>query len=154
LAIRFFPVFRDKQTGHQGFLGLLLLLSTSCFVLLGAILFYSRSYLYELLRTAGMDVAIFSKNLFETGILALLIIKAVSVTSYISNFKLISITVIFNSLYVKIGIPVLVLIYYLQKIQFAEFKEDLIILHALIFVSLLIYTFYLGELYLRSRFSF
>src|SRR5690606_18843103 len=39
LAIRFFPVFRDKQTGHQGFLGLLLLLSTSCFVLLGTILF-------------------------------------------------------------------------------------------------------------------
>lgn len=154
LAIRFFPVFRDKQTGHQGFLGLLLLLSTSCFVLLGTILFYSRSYLYELLRTAGMDVAIFSKNLLETGILALLIINATIVTSYISNFRRITVPGIFNSLYVKIGIPVLVLLYYFQKIQVTEFKAGLIILHALIFVSLLIYTFYLGELYLRPRFSF
>src|SRR5690606_42141607 len=121
--IRFLLDLRDNQTGHQGYLGLLLLLSASCFVHLATIFFYSSSYLYELLPTAGMDVAIFSKNILETGILALLIINATIVTSYIRNFRRITVPGIFNSLYVKIGIPVLVLLYYFQKIQVTEFKD-------------------------------
>src|SRR5690554_3493298 len=75
LAIRFFPEFRDKDSGHHGFLGLLLFFSTASFIFFGAILYLIRNSFYDLLDTAGMDVQIFSQNLLETGILAWLVIS-------------------------------------------------------------------------------
>lgn len=154
LVIRFFPVFRNDKTGHHGFLGLMLFLSTASFGFFGTILYIFRASIYDLLRKVGMDADIFSQNLLETGIMAWLIFTATIVTLYISNFKRITIPGIFNSLYLKIGIPLLVLLYYHEVIQIGEFKTWFIMLFTVILVSLLLYTYRLGELHLRPDFSF
>ncbi len=39
LVVRFFPVFRDKDTGHHGFLVFLFLITTVCFLILGSLMY-------------------------------------------------------------------------------------------------------------------
>lgn len=154
LVVRFFPVFRDKETGHHGFLGFILLISTGSFVVLGSLLYIWRTEFYRLLHSINLDVDVFSENLLETAVLALFISMATILSTYISNFKRIVIPGIFNSIYLKIGLPILILLFYAQVIQEAQFKWGFILIHFFILLSLVIYTFRLGELYLKPDFRF
>ncbi len=154
LTVRFFPEFRDKETGHHGFLGILFIFSSLSFFFFGILLFYFRDSFYHFLAWLKMDVEVFSKNLLETGILVFFIISSAILTSYISNFKRIAIPGIFNSLFLKIGLPCLILLYYFQRLQTQSFKIGFIIIHVLIFIALLIYTWKLGELHLKPHFGF
>ena len=153
-VIRFFPYFQDKSKGHHGFLGLLLFLSLVFILLLGGLLYVLREPFYGLLEYINMDVDIFSDNLLEIGVLVLITIIISIVTSYISNFRRIVIPSIFNSMYLKIGLPCLVLLYFLGLFDNEQFKWGLILLHFLILASLVIYTYRLGELYLKPDFGY
>src|SRR5690606_33828166 len=102
--------------GHYGFLGFLLLISSVSFVVVGALLYIWRDAFYDLLRSINLDVEVFSENLLETGVLVFFTSASFIVTIYISNFKRIVIPGIFNSIYLKIGLPILILLFYAQLI--------------------------------------
>lgn len=154
LVIRFFPAFKDEETGHHGFLGFLLFVSFVCYVILGTLLYLCRDQFYNILQSINMDKDVFSSNLLEIGILVFLISSITIFTTYISNFKRIVIPGIFNSIYLKIGLPILILLFYFRIIEIPEFKWGLITIHALILLSLVIYTYNLGELYIKPNFNF
>lgn len=154
LVLRFFPVFRDPKSGHHGFLGLLLILSTVFFLIFSVFLVVWRDVFYQVLRTINLDVEVFSENLLETGVLVYFLITIGLITNYISNFQRIVVPGIFNSLYFKIGLPILILLFYFQLIHEAQFKWGLIFIHFLILASLVIYTVFLGEFHLKPDFSF
>src|SRR5690606_17381192 len=87
LVIRFFPAFKDEETGHHGFLGFLLFVSFVCYVILGTLLYLCRDQFYNILQSIYMDKDVFSSNLLEIGILVFLISSITIFTTYISNFK-------------------------------------------------------------------
>lgn len=154
LVVRFFPVFRDKDTGHHGFLGFLFLITTVCFLILGSLMYIWRDAFYGILRSINMDVKVFSENVLETGILAFITALSIVTTLYISNFKRIVVPGIFNSVYLKIGLPILIILIYFHLILESHFKWGLILIQLLILLSLIVYTYKLGELYLKPNFSF
>lgn len=154
LVVRFFPYFRDNETGHHGFLGFLLMVSSISYFVFGVLLLIWRDEFYDLLRAIDMNVEVFSENLLETGILVFFLSLSMIFTGYISNFKRIVIPGIFNSLILKIGLPVLILLVYFQLFQEPHFKWGLILIHAVILISLVLYTYHLGELHLKPDFTF
>ncbi|MBY5959915.1 polysaccharide biosynthesis C-terminal domain-containing protein [Membranicola marinus] len=153
LVIRFFPEFKNKNKSHFGFLGLLVLLATLSFLMATSILFLFKNDFYVLLEWLRMDVDVFSDNILEITTLTFLLILITILTKYISNFRLIVVPGIVNSLFFKIGLPILILLFHYQTISIPGFKWGLIIIHGIIVFSLLIYIHKIGELHLKPMTS-
>ena len=108
-AIRFFPKYRDEESGHKGFLSWLLIIYAGGFVLymiffpwihelISKQLFHERNQIYS-------DFIVYIIPLtFCVGLINLL-------SRYISNFRRIVIPSALEGLTIKIALPVLILLY-------------------------------------------
>lgn len=151
LIVRYFPFFQDEKKGHNGYLFFLFLLP-----FVGSLLFALAYCLFEPLIINEFDKnADFLSSLGKYMIPVMLFFAlSTTLTRYISNFHRITIPAIFNDLFTKIGVPILCLLYYWKVFSLEGLMQGYVLLHVLIFLALLWYCRYLGQLFLKPDFKY
>jgi O-antigen/teichoic acid export membrane protein len=147
-AIRFFPRYRDTDSGHNGLLTWLLIVAGSGFLIFLVLfpflkewmvkwLFHDRNSLYE-------DSIYYLVPLtFFAALLNLL-------SRYISNFRRITVPAIFEHLTIKFALPAVILMYLQGWIDVTGFWVIILTSYFLASLCLVIYLAYLGELRLTK----
>lgn len=149
LAVRFFPIFKDEQRGHQGFLFFLF-----CLVAVGMVLLL---LLFSPFKGVIVDYYSQRSPLFEDYLFFLLPLTAflslaTMLTMYVSNFKRIAVPAVFNELLPKAGLSVLLLLLLLGVLSFHTVFQTYIWLHLLAVVGLIVYIKKLGQWHIRPDF--
>ncbi len=152
-AIRFFRNFRSDDDNH-GFLGFLLLWLAIGLLIFGTVGYYFKEPLFDLLAALNFNRAYFADNTLTIFLLCSLIILIQLMLSYTSNFNRIVIPNALFNLGIKLGIPILVLLYYWGLVGSEAVKWLLLALYLAIFLGLIIYLSLLGGLNWRINFRF
>ncbi len=155
VALRFFPRFQDKKTGHNGFLPLLL---TMC--LLGCLLtgllawaFWEPFSAFMVKRSKG-DPAILLRYLWMAAPLACFYSVGVILSIYSYNFKRIVVPSLLIDFSQKIVQPSLVIAVWQQWIPLGAAVWGLIIHAFLVMIGMAAYLRWLGEWHWRPYWKF
>ena len=154
VVVRFFPIFKNEDKGHNGFLFLML-----CFLIIGIAIFLLAYYFLQdsflnYFATKEEDPELYLQYLKYLIPFTVFVSFANLFTFYISNFQRIVIPTIFNELFVKVGLPILALAYFFDHLSLDFIFKGLVGLYFIILVGLVLYTKWLGQLYLKPNFSF
>jgi len=150
MIVRFFPDFKDKQNGHNGYLPFILLWGNVGFTLFAAIFIGFQKEIFSIFKANQDMVADYGNYLLP--ILYFLAIATI-LTKYISNFHRIAIPSIFNDLFLKIGAPILCILFGFQLLDFGNLLQGYAWLYGIIVIALVYYTYYLGQLFLKLDFK-
>ena len=150
VSIRFFPEFKDKKSGHHGF-WLFLHLFLVAGILLTLLLLFA--FQGQMERFWADKSALFQDYIVYIVPIAILIATLQLNTSYCANFKRIAIPGVFD-LFIKITLPILVLLFYYEYIDLAVFVSGLVLNYVLAVGAILIYVWWLGQLHFKIDFSF
>lgn len=146
LAIRFFPVFADKNKGHNGLLALLLLIAFS-----GLSLFFLLVWLSQPVISGyySNKSPLFVQFLPYVLPMTALIGLSLLLTGYISNFNRIVVPGIFNNPFQKLTTATLASLMLVGLISFTQVIHGVLLGYVLIILGLLAYLYHLGQLHLR-----
>ena len=149
LTVRFYPVFRDDEKSHHGFLFNLLLGAGAGMLLFALSFWLFKNQIIEIFS----GKALIEKFLFFIIPFTCLIGLIELLTSYISNFHRIVVPAVLN-LFIKIALPTLVLFYYFQKIEIGWVVKGVLFNYFLVAVLFFVYLKHLGQLKLKPDFGF
>lgn len=146
LAVRFFPVFKDEPTRHHGFLSLLNIIAltgVAAFAILYGI--FSEEF-------AGLfrdQPAEFLPYLPYVVPMVFFLVFSYLFTNYSSNFHKVLYPAIFNELFVKTGLPILVVLFYLQWIGLGTMMNGMLVVFGSVWLAHALYLVSLGQFSLR-----
>lgn len=146
ITMRFFAKFEDKKSGHHGYLALLLvwlLVGFSLFALVGLLTWTITQSFFE-----NRDL-ILRSNLWAILPIAGLQTLNIVLYHYIAGFKRIVVPSILIDFLPKLAIPLLVLLFYFDKISTNGVVWGMIFYLMAITFGLLIYIKSLGQLHLK-----
>lgn len=149
LVVKFFPQVEDKDSKHSNFLTFLLLLSLVGFSIFFAVLYLNRDGLGGLFSG---DNEVIVKYFGLIAILVLLMQTNTLLSSYLLNFRKVVIPAIMNQL-IKVVIPIAVVLRAFYDWSFESIALALFINYTIIFLVLIIYLAWLGELRFGFDFS-
>ncbi|HFA47954.1 MAG TPA: polysaccharide biosynthesis protein [Bacteroidetes bacterium] len=149
LTIRFFPIFKNEENGHNGFLFNLLGMAAIGMALFSFGFFLLQDKITELYK----DKILIRQFIFYIVPFTCMVGLIELLTLYISNFHRIVVPALLNIL-IKITLPVLIWLYYHDKIGMMTIVQGVAANFLAVLVLLLAYLKYLGELNLRPNFSF
>ncbi len=147
-AVRFFPKFRDDDSGHNGFLTWLFLVAGGGFVLFLMV--------YPLLRHWMIEYIFHDENEKYKEFVYYLIpltffISAINLLSrYISNFRRVAVPAVFEQLGIKIALPLIMLMYIAGWINVRGVLIGITSSFAFSTFGLMYYLWYLGEWKLKK----
>ncbi|MBK6903444.1 MAG: polysaccharide biosynthesis C-terminal domain-containing protein [Saprospirales bacterium] len=147
LAVRFFPVFKDEQTRHHGLLGLLHGVALAG-VAVFSLLYFTYGNQFEGLFAD--QPAEYLPFLTYTVPLVFFMVFSYLYSAYASNFHKVVYPAIFHELLPKIGLPVLVLLFFLQWIGLDGMMNGVLAVFAAVFLAQLLYLMSLREFSLRQ----
>ncbi len=143
IILRFYPRFENAEKKNHGLLGfgLIMVFIGYCIYLVVTISFYK--YLPDK----------FSENYLFISLL--LIAAAVSTvgTSYSASFKEIAVPALFNNLWVKIGIALVVVLYYFGLFTFSGVKWGIVLVYFIPVAGILIFIRAVGKLFIKPDYS-
>lgn len=152
VTVRYFAAFKDKPNAHNGFLFFVLLIPFLFYILL-----LGNAYLFE------ESINNYFKNhpnadllLYYLPYILIFVFVFVSNTilvNYISNFGRITIPAVLENLFLKLATPILYTLYYLQYFSFPELINGIAFIYSLTVIGLFIYTYHLGQLFLKPNFN-
>ncbi|MCC6725048.1 MAG: hypothetical protein IT258_11095 [Saprospiraceae bacterium] len=153
LIVRFFPRFKDDANGNNGFLFLLLgILTVGCLIFtLLTLAFRERIFSFFMGKEEPLLYLQFAYLILPVTIL---IAYGNLFLFYTSNFKRIVVPALINELLPKLGVPVLVVAFYLGKIPFSAILYGSMVIYALMLVAQAWYLHHLGQLKLRPQLGF
>ena len=156
LAVRYFPDFKSKQNGHNGFLGLLLLWNAIGFSVFCALAFLFQGQIYDFYSQKAEENSTVQLLEFLPYVLgfALLLSLIDLLSAYISNFHRVVIPHLINNLGIKLAMPLLILLFFYGIVDETIFVQGLLGVYALIVLLLFAYLVHLKELKLSVNFSF
>jgi O-antigen/teichoic acid export membrane protein len=149
-VVNFFPQFKDENKQNNGFFFFMMtwtLVSSLCFIALAylfqdtfALFFKGNEYVFIQILPFILFATVLNAqiNFFQT---------------FISLFNRIAIPTIFVNLFVKIGQPILILLYFYGVISLFDILRGLILIFISIVIALIIYTKSLKQLHLRPNFT-
>lgn len=138
-AIRFFPKFKQDKNGHNGFLPFLLSSSMFAFGLFMLLVLVFQDAFLQVLGFLKMNPALYQANFVYIVLLCFLLVMATSLSSYISNFQRIVIPELLTNLFLKISLPILVLLYCYGFLYEKGFIYSFLWVHLLVILGLVIY---------------
>ena len=153
-AIRFFPVFQNKENRHNGFLGFLLTGGLIGFILFLLLLPFIRYLFLDLLFSESPGKELFTEYFYYLIPIVFLFIFNLIFLKYISNFHRIVIPNILNELLIKVSLPILILLYITGYFDTKMFVQGIVVNYTLALVGLIYYTKSLGQLFFRPDFKF
>jgi O-antigen/teichoic acid export membrane protein len=139
--LRFFPKFKNEDKGHHGILGFGLLYTLMGYAIYLLLTFIFFSYLPDKFQSYYGIISI----------LLLFVAFSSVLTSYLASLKKIVVPTFFNNLWVKIGVPGLVIAYYLDWLTFEDVEWNIISVYAIATLGLFFYIKFLGQLFLRPK---
>jgi O-antigen/teichoic acid export membrane protein len=151
LIVRYFPAFRNKSRGHNGYLFLLHIIFA-----IGVITLLSLYFLFNerLMAFYGLKSELYREFLPFVMPTALLFTHAAIFSSYASNFQRIVVPNVFNELAPKVGLSLLSLAYLLHFLVFRDVFWGQIIIYGLILLAQMWYVRHLGEFYFKPDLKF
>ncbi|MBK7872674.1 MAG: polysaccharide biosynthesis C-terminal domain-containing protein [Saprospiraceae bacterium] len=153
LVVRYFPIFRDENKKHNGFLILMLSLN-----LIGTIIFLVITWLggdsLILFFDPNNEKPYIQQFFYYIIPLTLFISLNIFFINYIKNFLRIVIPTFFDTVFVKIGTAICAILLFWGAINLVGFINGIILVYALVTLGLIAYTFLLGQLHLKPDFSF
>jgi len=152
LVIRYFPLFKNKEKGHHGFLGLMLLLPAAGILLMSGVGFWVLPFIAKYLSLIGFKLHIFETYKWQILLLGILLIYIQVLTYYVSNFGKIVLPNILNNLVLKLLLPTLVLLH-LSGIASPKLIYSMVIAYLVLLLVLVSYTFHLGAWHIRFNFQ-
>ena len=153
-AVRFFPNFKNTENGHNGFLGFLLIGGLVGFLLFLILFPGIRYFLLEILFDKNENKALFAQYIYYLIPLVFLYIFNYLFLKYISNFHRIVVPNILEQLLIKIILPIITLLYIGGYFTTTMFVQGVLANYVLVFAGLILYTRYLGELYIKPDLKF
>lgn len=149
LTVRFFPQFRTEDGAHHGFLTFLLTLASLAFLVFALLifLFWDPIHSYYQAREATSPVLPLYLAYFIP--LTYLLILVNLLTAYISNFKRIVVPSVAHDLFLKIALPILILLHIGGYLPLPWLVRTFLLVYVVIILMLLGYLYRLGELRLR-----
>ncbi|AEE48282.1 oligosaccharide flippase family protein [Haliscomenobacter hydrossis] len=143
LVVRFFPMFSGpkNQHGYLGLLMLILLAGVSLYFVLSLSLFnfLPPKYRAEYGLISAMVVIIGFRDLF---------------TTYAQNFRRTTMPAVIDTIFLKAGIPILAIAYFLEWLSFRQVLTAVVGLYAIVAISLAIYIYRLGHFHLNFQWKF
>lgn len=134
---KFYPEFKDKESGDRGLLGFMLLVGIFGFVLCVLIAILFGDWLGEYYNKQS---PLFNGRLFYMiPIIGLVLLMKIFYTQCI-NYKRITIPALFIIWYIKISLPILALLYYYSYISIDTILWGIVISYLLVVISLVVYT--------------
>lgn len=148
LVIRYFPKFKDPESGHNGFLVFLLLVSCLFFLLFLIPVSFLWDYILQLFsqKESAQESSIIPVYLWYFVPLTFLMININILIDYISNFHRIVIPSVLYDLFMKVVSPVLILLYVYQIISLDLVVLSFTLAHIVVVGLLLFYLYTLNEL--------
>lgn len=151
--IRFFPHFKDEERKHNGYLALNALIVAAGFSLLCiGWIFFREEILFFFSKKE--EAALYLRYVPYILPFTFFIAYANLFTTYANNFHRIVVPSIFNELFPKIGLPMLAVAYYFRLLSFEQVFWGMLLLHAIIALSNMLYVQHLGQLHFKLDFSF
>lgn len=151
LIVRFFPKFKDRNTGHHGYLFFLNLIFGVGFLLLLVLhLFFNE----QLILFYGVKSELFRDYIPFVFPLACLMTYGAIYTSHASNFHRIVVPAIFNELVPKLGMSLIVAAFLFQWVSFDGIFWGQLAIYIVILIGQLWYLSRLGQLDFQTDFSF
>ncbi|RYU82402.1 lipopolysaccharide biosynthesis protein [Hymenobacter persicinus] len=147
VGIRFFPYFRSRETGHQGFLPLLLALPMLGFLLVT--LFYGLGRPLLLAQYAPADAALLGPYYWWGSVLALFTLLYSLQDAYLKGLYHTAFSGFLQDIVLRLLIVGLALLYGRGYLSFHEFVLGYVGLYGIILLLLTLYVSYIGELHLR-----
>ena len=149
-VIKYFPLFRDKDKGHHGFLFFITVSSILALCIsIGFIVAFKGLISGEFKDQAKYFEQYLPHILVLTAIIGLMQLYS----NYITNFLRIVVPNILINLTIKISLPILVLLYLHQFIVFKTIYHGIIVAHLFVLVGLLWYIYYIGQFFWQRDFS-
>lgn len=162
ISLRFFPDFkidnspdtgkksRQSQNGHNGLLFFLVLGSSIGFAVFILLTFLFKSNIYTFYANKS---DLFVQYLEYIPPLVGLMIFVSLFHSFCINIKRITMSAVFGKLYLKIGLPILALLYFWGKIGMSYVIQGLIVTYVLILLSYILYLLSQGHFNLKPNFT-
>ncbi len=150
-AIQFFPLFKNKEKNHHGFLFLITVSSVlSVFVtLMGVWLF--KTFFSLIFHEQAKYFLYYLPHIL---VLSSLVAFSYLLNSYISNFNRIVVPAIFFNLFIKIVLPVLILLYWRQFISYKIIFNGIVITYLFVLAGHIWYLYYIKEARWSPDFTF
>ncbi len=149
LVVRYFPLFRNPESRHHGFLGFLLVYALSALCLFwGGVALFQKPFL-QLLEALNFDVQLFRDNFLFIGLILCFLVFSNIFEAHASNFNRVAIPSIFSNLLQKIALPVLFLLFLANYINLFSFRMALTGISFFGLIGMVWYVGALGQLHLR-----
>lgn len=151
VAINHFPVFKNEQNGHNGFLSVIGLMSAASVLFLILVILIFKKQIGE--YYAGRSDYFIR---YLPYILPLIVLMSFSylLTVYTSNFHRIVIPSIFFNLLNKVALPALALAYFWKVLSFTGIFNGVLLTYVITLLGLIWYLWHLGQFSLRINRSF
>lgn len=151
LSVRMFPQFKDEKNGHNGLLFFLLTGVIGGYLFFLIIAFGLKPLLLSLLASKSALIQTYWIYLLP---LAGLTILGAILTQWTLNFKKIVIPAIFNDLYIKIGMPIIAIIYSIRIVSLKQAIYLLIGVFVFRIFSFFIYINNIKQWHLKPNWAF
>lgn len=153
-SIKFFPVFKDEKNGHNGFLGFLLTGASIGFLLFLVLLPLIKYFLLDIMFKENENRDLFIEHFYYLVPIVFLLSFNNIFLRYVSNFHRVVVPNILDQFLIKITLPSLCLLYLGNFITINSFMVGIVINYSIVFLGLIVYTNWLGQLHLGTKFKF
>jgi O-antigen/teichoic acid export membrane protein len=150
LTIKFFPRFKNKTNGHNGYFGLLLLIAFIGYVIVGAIIFLAKNYIMHKYSNAPLFVEYF----YYVFPISFCIGFTSIITGYCSALFKTSVPSFLNDVYLRLFVTIIVALYFSKLISFSIFVSLYASSYAIQLIVLLCYVKFLKALNLKINWTF
>nr|MCU0349067.1 hypothetical protein [Saprospiraceae bacterium] len=152
LIVRYFPHFKDEKNGNNGFLFLLLAILTAGCLIFTIVWLVFREPIYAFFSLKA-ESALYLQFLYLVLPFTILIAYGNLFTFYVSNFQRIVVPAVINEFLPKLGMPLLVIGFYLKWISFETILYGSLGIYFAILIAQMWYVRRLGQLRLRPKLS-
>ncbi len=151
IALRFFPYFEDKPSGHRGFLTILLGLSLLGWTVCAgvALLFWG-----QIKAAVAGDSELLTTYLWVAFPLTLLYTLATVFVQYAANLKRIVVPSLLFDFSLKLALPSFLVALWLGWLDLQTVLRLLLVHFSLVTIALIVYLHVMGERFARPRFDF
>lgn len=150
LTIKFFPRFKNKANGHNGYFGLLLLIAFIGYLIAGTAILLVKNYILFKYSNAPLFVEYFQYVLpisFCVGFTSI-------ITGYCSALFKTSVPSFLNDVYLRVFMTIIVALYFTKLISFSVFVSLYASSYAIQLIVLLCYVKFLKALNLKINWTF
>ncbi len=152
VAVRFFPIFKNEEKKHQGFLFILLIPSIICFFVFAIAVILLEQPITNWLKAQDVDPIARQFILYFLPFAFFITINSI-LGQYIKNFLRIVIPTFLDTVWLKIATGFMALLFTYTLVNIYGYITGIIIAYGLVTIGLLIYTRWLGQLHLQPDYS-